>query len=1067
MNKKFINGFLLASLVAGSSSFLSSCKDYDDDIDQLRTEIAANKSAIDDINSKIAAGAILESVTPSANGLTVTVSKNGQKQTYEITNGADGTSADVWTIVKNSAGEWMWAKNGTITEFPAQGPKGDKGDQGEAGPAGPQGPQGPAGEQGPAGPAGSGSTVAGPQGNPGNYWAPNEDGTKLLEYKYDEATKGYVATGKEVVIKIENKLTATVDGNYVYINGLDGENGTVVISRNGLLKGIGFIPDLYVDGVEGTRYCFVSEQYVKATSAASTGKKAMLGGTEVAFTIPAASNWKYETNAATSAAYQLSENAVAKFDLNPDNANIDKVEFDFLPLRNVEYVNASRAAVPSLVLKSKTTENGDLVVVYNVTSPALVNNGTEENPTLPVTALTATLPGTESVESEVITSDYYALVMSRIQFNRFSFIPEGTVTTDKPAGAATPDNHLAATGEDAIIGSNGTETYEPINLVYSKTYNLPENIRVCYSIKGETAEKQISLAELASRWNLSVKYDMMAYEAGDSKTNDSEFATCPEGVVTPRYWNGSAWVNCSSEDKASLSAVGRHPVVRVTLCNGNNVIIAGYVMFNIVEETKLPNNTAIDLTPADAKSFALLCTPATGATAQTSTWKDATGKVLADLEMSVEQFVAKYDVEPNTTYTSANGVFTAVPENKYGELAYNADGETGATNSFLTWTYNVDDALEIEKLEGAKVTLYRKFIEKGTKNNLYLGMTISLQARPEVSFGSIVDAWKVNGEDNHVAQTVLAVNNTEGKSVEYFQSTLCNYYDKKTIVPTYSAASKASYGEQPVKQVYTFAKSQISGLELATAKGQTVAGTALMSGTDTIATINPVSGVIVYANSPASKILLNKTNAGVPVVAYANVQINATYGTCGLDFAKVSNDIVRVDFVRPIYVNKLDEPFEIYPTGYDPFKATLGELFTMEDDYGHSLFVFDSETNKFTEPNGYLGIFKYYEIQSIVIDFNQAANEAVGVKFSVERTINGNTTVLDPVAGKPNTYEVVKRSADDGFSVEILNQVEMVCDYVSEQLQSVQNTKVNITINYYWGSQTVSTDLQINPKSKN
>ncbi|WP_303641127.1 hypothetical protein, partial [uncultured Duncaniella sp.] len=58
MNKKFINGFLLASLVVGSAGTLSSCKDYDDDINQLRTEVAQNKSAIDAINQKIANGAI-------------------------------------------------------------------------------------------------------------------------------------------------------------------------------------------------------------------------------------------------------------------------------------------------------------------------------------------------------------------------------------------------------------------------------------------------------------------------------------------------------------------------------------------------------------------------------------------------------------------------------------------------------------------------------------------------------------------------------------------------------------------------------------------------------------------------------------------------------------------------------------------------------------------------------------------------------------------------------------------------------------------------------------------------
>ena len=38
MNKKFINGLLLATLLAGTAGSFTSCKDYDDDIDNLQNQ---------------------------------------------------------------------------------------------------------------------------------------------------------------------------------------------------------------------------------------------------------------------------------------------------------------------------------------------------------------------------------------------------------------------------------------------------------------------------------------------------------------------------------------------------------------------------------------------------------------------------------------------------------------------------------------------------------------------------------------------------------------------------------------------------------------------------------------------------------------------------------------------------------------------------------------------------------------------------------------------------------------------------------------------------------------------
>lgn len=219
------------------------------------------------------------------------MSKNGQTQTYDITN---GTNADVWTIQKTADG-YFWAKNDQLTQYPAQGPKGDKGDQGEQGVPGTPGTPGTPGETGPQG----------PQGVQGNYWAPNQEGTKLIEHVWNAETKKYEPTSNTVDIAITvpgsetPDITAVVDGSYVYLTGVqtgtvDGKPvyGNVAISRSGLITGLGFIPDLYLDGVEGTRFGYVSENYLTAVATGATGT-ATFNNASVDFEIPAKSKWAF------------------------------------------------------------------------------------------------------------------------------------------------------------------------------------------------------------------------------------------------------------------------------------------------------------------------------------------------------------------------------------------------------------------------------------------------------------------------------------------------------------------------------------------------------------------------------------------------------------------------------------------------------------------------------------------------------------------------------------------------------------------------------------------------------
>ena len=56
MNKKFLSAILFGTLMVTSAGTFVSCKDYDDDIDNLQGQIDANKAGIEELKKLIGEG---------------------------------------------------------------------------------------------------------------------------------------------------------------------------------------------------------------------------------------------------------------------------------------------------------------------------------------------------------------------------------------------------------------------------------------------------------------------------------------------------------------------------------------------------------------------------------------------------------------------------------------------------------------------------------------------------------------------------------------------------------------------------------------------------------------------------------------------------------------------------------------------------------------------------------------------------------------------------------------------------------------------------------------------------
>ena len=147
MKKKFVKVMFFGALSLAVSTAVTSCKDYDDDIDNLQTQIDANKASIADLQKFVNEGKWVKGVESVTGGFKITFSDG---QSYTVVNGKDGAKGE--TGAQGVAGkdgsivtigeDGFWYIDGKKTDVKAQGKKGEKGDKGETGAAGAPGAAG-------------------------------------------------------------------------------------------------------------------------------------------------------------------------------------------------------------------------------------------------------------------------------------------------------------------------------------------------------------------------------------------------------------------------------------------------------------------------------------------------------------------------------------------------------------------------------------------------------------------------------------------------------------------------------------------------------------------------------------------------------------------------------------------------------------------------------------------------------------------------------------------------------------------------------------------------------------
>ena len=98
MNKKYLSVILFGALMLGSTGTFTSCKDYDDDINNLQTQITDIKTAVAELQKAIENGKYVSNIAAEGNGLKVTWNDGTSTVIENVINGETPEPGDVITF---------------------------------------------------------------------------------------------------------------------------------------------------------------------------------------------------------------------------------------------------------------------------------------------------------------------------------------------------------------------------------------------------------------------------------------------------------------------------------------------------------------------------------------------------------------------------------------------------------------------------------------------------------------------------------------------------------------------------------------------------------------------------------------------------------------------------------------------------------------------------------------------------------------------------------------------------------------------------------------------------------
>ena len=721
MNKKKIFGYLFMGLLAaGATGTVTSCKDYDDDINNNKSAIQALQSdlakAKTDLESEISS---LKTQLETANGTLTALSGKVDANTADITKAksdiaglesrlatAESALTSINTTLALKADQKaledscasIYGKLESVTDGLGRKLKSEKDDR-----------------------------VAADADLQQQIDALN----KLIgNGSVDDAKTVYEKLLADVQALQEKTQDLDVEALTSQLQGLSNSIDKINANINVLnvlleksLRSLVFIPQSYYWGVEATKLLYLDFDYVDDEAWIS----------DMNWDKKEAKGYDDDTRYATAEGTKVLTFA-ATYHMNPSSAKLDdKTTKVSVESGDLDYV-ATRAAAAGISVKSWAAENGVLTVNLDVKDPAKIKS-VKDNQMITNFATKVNV-ATKNDKDTTITSDYATLYTEKVsdlklaltnnEVNKHLF-PNAAKSELSPCEVSgTSYGHLMQTVNeaskkfDAQVFCNWDQILDLRTLVETHFKNVDGN--------------PAKLDEPTFNANFKYVFTLTALYKGTNATDESAHAAIASDGYTfrPQAPTADGKQAAYGSEQVRAQEVGRTPVVRVTLVDKQTgkVYDYGYIRIKIVDEKESPVQVdkSISYQGADY-AYNGECTPNGWSFA--TKWYITEQDLYKELGLTREEFEKNYTLDGDdadlTQYQAKDGKFQVLAkDDKIGTASTVKDKDTdpdGTKSSILKWEMDSKQAFKLfvtDKKAGESIAIKYKSADKTVGPDVYV-----------------------------------------------------------------------------------------------------------------------------------------------------------------------------------------------------------------------------------------------------------------------------------------------------------------------------------------------------------
>ena len=858
---------------------------------------------------------------------------------------------------------------------------------------------------------------------------------------FDEALKEAVKDNGIVGNKIAEKISSAKAELSLMIANLKTEVNTKfdrLFAISNELRSLVFIPDLYVDGVEGTEYTYATYLPKKTSLMEETVS-------DMSFPDPAhpgayltvsckllKSQWWDYTDEVPSQRRYINPTYAISYQMNPSNAVVNAEDITFVS-DDKEFIK-TRASKSAPEASLVGVADGVLKVGLTASGKDIAAGGATGNSLISVLALQAKVR--KGDKDTTITSDYAALYGSKLEFLAIAFADKNNYKGNACTAAATNPDHLWATATEAL------EKAPSCRVAYDGELDLSKIVRTIIRTDSKTTARKaadhtvyedfIKKDGVKTDFNIKYEFELVDYLSGTNTTSESQHA----------YLDGSMFIPCGTtggvrNNTTDITSVGRRPLVRVTVVDAknNNVILVGFIKLEIVKTTGYKRTDkftdwTVDFGCDDQEN--------------TTLWSQMVDNVIKISDLTKEEFCKMYELHKNASGEAVqygfDGTNFAPATSVFGTVREITDAVPGTTTDVLKWSLGTKPMSAIYQGSADHTkTIWVRYIYKGTTpTSIYEGIYVRLDVKvlkPAATVGVKLDEYWFNNKANakinvRAPHSVKPWNpiyatyawTTDTKQVwegnqpkfttksgeSYAKYDPANYDVKYYFAPVqpkvgdyqlYAAASvvpmaTAATANQ-IKDKYDATKDYTvkitDAISVITTKEAEIAANSnagiysnkyllcqVGSTVSKIAEIDQVTGHVEYQHNPISESLLNLTKSD-PANQYQDSKLYANIGMAY--YAKACNLVMPVDgeinpyyFLRPINIDSVQGKSYIDGVDYHKEESNLDVL---------DLLAFsDWRGQKFlkaADDFSNIWYFAYYNINRVKVDIDNVTtnmNEA-------------------------------------------------------------------------------------------